>query len=188
MCLHLCVLPCVTTHFTNPGHVVCRRTNSMEQSPSWEANWSWATQEISRILWNPKVYHRIHNSPPSVLILSQISSCPPPFHFLKIRFSNILSYMPHSSTWSLFLISPRQTPVDTSPVSHTCYMPCPTHSFWFDHPNDISWEVQIPRYVVFCTPLLSRPSSVQISPSAPHSLTPWAYVIPWMWETKFRTH
>jgi hypothetical protein len=42
----------------------------MEQSPSWEANWSSATQEIPRILWNPKVHHRIHNSPPPVPILS----------------------------------------------------------------------------------------------------------------------
>jgi len=29
-------------------------TYSMEQSLSWEANWSAASQEIPRILWNPK--------------------------------------------------------------------------------------------------------------------------------------
>ena len=27
----------------------------MVQSPSWEANWFAASQEIPRILWNPKV-------------------------------------------------------------------------------------------------------------------------------------
>jgi hypothetical protein len=34
----------------------------MEQSPSWEAKTSYAIQEIPRILRNPKVHHRTHNS------------------------------------------------------------------------------------------------------------------------------
>ena len=29
----------------------------MEQSPSWEAKMSYATQEIPPILWNPKIHH-----------------------------------------------------------------------------------------------------------------------------------
>ena len=36
----------------------------MEQSPSWEANWFAASQEIPRILWNPKVHYRTHKRPP----------------------------------------------------------------------------------------------------------------------------
>jgi hypothetical protein len=45
-------------------------TYSMEQSPSWEANWSATSQEIPRILWNPKVHHRTLKRTPPVPILS----------------------------------------------------------------------------------------------------------------------
>jgi hypothetical protein len=65
-------------------------TYSMEQSPSWEAKMSWATQEIPRILWNPKVHNRIHKSSPPVPILSQIDPVHAP-HPTSRRFILILS-------------------------------------------------------------------------------------------------
>ena len=49
----------------------------MVQSPSWEANWFVASQEIPRISRNPKVHYRTHKRPPPVSILGQ----PKPFTF-----------------------------------------------------------------------------------------------------------
>ena len=41
-------------------------TYSMVQSPSWEANWFEAGQEIPRISRNPKVHYCTHKRPPPV--------------------------------------------------------------------------------------------------------------------------
>ena len=68
---------------------------STEQSPSWEANWFAASQEIPRILWNPKVHYRTHKRPPPVSILGQLDQVHTlTSYFLKIHLNIILPSTP----------------------------------------------------------------------------------------------
>jgi hypothetical protein len=103
----------------------------MEQSPSWEANWFVAIQEIPRILLNPKVHYRIHNCCPPVSILSQpnpVHTSTP--HFQKIHPNIILPSTPGSPQWSLSLRFPRQTLY--TPLSFPIHATCPAHLILLD--------------------------------------------------------
>jgi hypothetical protein len=60
----------------------------MELSPSLEAANCAATQELPKILWNPKVHCRLHKSPLLVPILSQIDPAHTTLSYLsKIHFN-----------------------------------------------------------------------------------------------------
>jgi len=76
--IHSIVACMVLTYFATVTHKwhsflqeIYLLTHSMVQSPSWEANWFAASQEIPCILWNPKVHYRTHKRPPPVPILGQ---------------------------------------------------------------------------------------------------------------------
>ena len=119
-------------------------TYSMVQSPSWEANWFAANQEIPRISLNPKVHYHTHKRPPPVPILGQ----PNPVHIstshlLEIRPNIIHPSTPRSPQWSPSLRFPHQDLIHPPPLTHTRHMPSQSHSSRFYHPHNIGWAVQI---------------------------------------------
>jgi len=62
----------------------------MMQSPSWEANWFAASQEIPHISRNPKVHYRTHKHPPPVSILGQPNPVHIPTSYLLEIHPNIM--------------------------------------------------------------------------------------------------
>ena len=89
---------------------------SMVQSPSWEANWFAASQEIPRISPNPKVHYRTHKRPPPISILGQPNPVHiPTSHLLEIHPNIIHPSTPRSPQWSPSLRFPQQDPI-TKPI------------------------------------------------------------------------
>ena len=106
----------------------------MVQSPSWEANWFAASQEIPRILWNPKVHYRTHKRPPPFSILGQPYPVHiPTSHLLEIHPNIIHPSTPRSPQWSLSLRFPHQDPIH--PLSSPKHATCPAHLILLDFIN-----------------------------------------------------
>ena len=146
----------------------------MEQSPSWQANRPSATQEIHRILWNPKVHYIIDNSLPSVPILSQIDPIHAP-HPISLRSILILSYHLRLSLPS-GLLSSGPPPKPCMHLSSAPYLlhvlPISVFLVWSPEKYSVrSAEHRAPRYVV-CHLFPLRPKYRQ-NVANDNSINPW---------------
>jgi hypothetical protein len=106
----------------------------MEQSPSWEV-----VKKILRLLWTPKVHHRVHKSPPLVPILSHTH----PVHNFPSHFPNI-----HSNN-IIFLSMPRgptQPPIQWVPGALSLGVKRPGHETDHSHPS----SAKVKELVVLC--------------------------------------
>ena len=130
---------CMSMVFLNPDEqqfiiinfTYFSHTYAMVQSPSWEANWFAASQEIPRISRNPKVHYHTHKLPPPVPILGQPNPVHiPTSHLLEIHPNIIHPSTPRSPQWFLpsgFPNKPLYTPL-SSPIRATC----PAHLILLD--------------------------------------------------------
>ena len=105
-----------TCWYYNPGIQKIGYTITLwyfpQQNPSWEANGCLSNRYNLRILWKPKIHHRIHTSPQPVPRLSHMNPAHTlPSPFFKIYICSICATWPHIS-FSLYLFIVKKFGVD----------------------------------------------------------------------------
>ena len=142
-----------------PPRIAYLLTYSTVHSPSWEANWFAASQEIPRISRNPMVHYRTHKRPPPVSILGQPNPVHiPTSHLMEIHFNIIHPSTPRSPQWSLSLRFPHQDPIQLPLLTHTphaqpisFFLILSPARYWVSSTNHLA-----PRYAVCSSPPLPR--------------------------------
>jgi len=160
----------------------------MEHSPSCKDKRS--SVNNSPHFRNPKSSLPHPQEPATVPVLSQIS----PVHarLPTLWRSNSIQY-PHLLTGLQSALFPWCLPTKTLHASllfpYMLYaLPISIFSTWSPKQYLVNGTDHRAHYTVPSVPLLPRSSQAQIPSSASYSRTPYAYVPPSMWQTKFHTH
>ena len=152
--------------------------DSVERSRAWEA-----AQEFSRILWNPNVHCRVHNSRPRVPVLSQVQLTPT----RHVYTSSILILSPNLLTpfkRSLPFGFSSQKCMCISVLPRTCSMPRPSHLPRRENPDRVWWRVWIAKLLMT---QLSSPSLYLLPPQRCILQHPWPMFFPSCYNIKALT-
>jgi hypothetical protein len=103
----------------------------MKHSACLEANRFSASQEISRILWKPKVHYRLHKLPAFVPVLNQTNPVHAP-HFASLR--SILKLSSYLRLNHLSGLRPSAIPTKILYASllYSVHATCPAHLILLD--------------------------------------------------------
>ena len=116
----------------------------------WLTPWSWTLPEK---LSGPQLIKKFPICYETLRFITALTKTRQPSmlsHSTSWRFILILSFHLRLSLpkWSPSLGLPHQNPVCTCFIPYTCYMRCLPYSSWFEHRNDIWWEVQSVQILV----------------------------------------
>ena len=142
---HWCTAYIIVVTVSAIAVVVVVIANTTEQSPSWEAKRSSASQ-IHHILWNLKIHYCIYNSLPPVHIMNQVN----PVHAPSTHFFNPLN-------------------ANLNPISHLLALVGAHHIL---HVSRVRVKIHF-NIILLATPRFPKwPFSLRISPPKPIRTSP----------------
>ena len=143
-----------------------------KQSPSWESDSPLAAPEILHILRDLEFHYSVNKSPALFPNLSQTN----PVEAIKTHCNIILPPKPRFSSPSFSLSFSPPRPYMHLSCPHTRHMSSPSHSCWFDHPDNIWWESDMMNVLI-----------VQF-PSIPCYLVPFRPIVFWNTLSLYSSH